>query len=289
MDADVFRIPVGPGALHVERYGHGGAPIVLLHGFGTCSFLWRTVAPQLAEARLTAYAIDLLGHGESDRPFDADFGIDAQAEYLERALTALRVARAAVVGVDLGGNVALRLASERPDRVARLVLIGTLAFDALPGEDIRQLQRNVARFAFRLTRGMFGASPLLTPLLEGSVADPRFMPPRLVGRYLAPFVGEEGVNHLLALARSIRGEDLEDVDLADVRAPTIVACGTSDQWMPADVPEKLAKAITNCRLVQMPGVGRLIPEEAPDELAQLLADFVNPQVRPPQPVEPGAG
>ena len=287
VDADVFRIPVGPGALHVERFGHGGAPVVLLHGFGTCSFLWRAVAPQLAEARLTAYSIDLLGHGESDRPFDADFGIDAQAEYLERALTALRVARAAVVGVDLGGNVALRLAAERPDRVARLVLIGTLAFDALPGEDVRQVQRNVARFAFRLTRGMFGASPLLTPVLEGSVADPGRMPPKLIGRYLAPFVGEEGVNHLLALARSIRGEDLEDVDLADVRAPTIVAYGEADQWMPPEVPERLAREITNCRLVKMPGVGRLIPEEAPDELAHLLADFVNPQVRPPQPVEPG--
>ena len=46
-----LRIPVGSGALHVERVGRAGRAVVLLHGFGTCAFLWRAVAPQLAAAR----------------------------------------------------------------------------------------------------------------------------------------------------------------------------------------------------------------------------------------------
>src|SRR6266576_1432413 len=58
MQADVLRAPVGPGAMHVERYGHGGAAVVLLHGFGTCNFLWRAVAPEITESGNTAYAID---------------------------------------------------------------------------------------------------------------------------------------------------------------------------------------------------------------------------------------
>ena len=77
--------------MHVERYGHGGAPILLVHGFGTCSFLWRGIGPTLATANRTAFAIDLFGHGESDRPFDAQFGIAAQSDYLDRALTAFSV------------------------------------------------------------------------------------------------------------------------------------------------------------------------------------------------------
>ena len=48
MDADLLRIPVGPGSMHVERYGHGGSPILLVHGFGTCAFLWREVGPELS-------------------------------------------------------------------------------------------------------------------------------------------------------------------------------------------------------------------------------------------------
>ena len=49
--------------MHVERYGHGGAPIVLIHGFGTSSFLWRNIAPEIALANRTAFAIDLFGYG----------------------------------------------------------------------------------------------------------------------------------------------------------------------------------------------------------------------------------
>jgi pimeloyl-ACP methyl ester carboxylesterase len=74
--------------MHVERFGHGGTAVILLHGFATSSFLWRNVAPAITEAGHTAYAVDLFGHGESDRPFDADFGIASQAEYLDAAMTA---------------------------------------------------------------------------------------------------------------------------------------------------------------------------------------------------------
>ncbi len=259
--------------MHVERYGYGGPAVVLLHGFGTSSFLWRYVAPQLAEAGYTAFVPDLFGYGESDRPFDADFGIAAQADYVDRAMTALRVARATVVGVDLGAAVALRLATHRPERVERLVLVNPMPLDEFPGRDIRTLQRNTARFALRLTRGMFGAAPLLLPLLEGSVAAPEHMPERLAARYLAPYVGREGVTHLLALARAIRAEELEDVEPAEVRAPALVVRGEEDGWTDDRSVEKIAGALTGSRMVRLAGVARLVPEEAPERLAEEIASF----------------
>ena len=264
--------------MHVERYGHGGAPAVLIHGFGTCSFLWRNVAPTLALTQHTAYAVDLLGYGESDRPFDADFGLAAQADYLERALTALRVARAAIVGVDIGAAIAVRLASLRPERVARLVLINPIGGEDIPGGDIRAMQRSTARFALRVSRGLFGASALLTPILTQSVADPARMPPMLVGRYLAPFVGQEGVTHLLALARAVRPTDLEDLDLTQVRAHTLIIRGEKDVWVDGAVSQQLAANIADCRVVAFAESARLIPEDAPDELASLIASFISPHV-----------
>jgi pimeloyl-ACP methyl ester carboxylesterase len=278
--ADHLRIPVGPGSVHVERYGYGGTPIVLLHGFGTSSFLWRHVAPGLALGRQSAFAIDMLGHGESDRPVEADFGIAAQSEYLDRALTALRVARALVVGVDVGGGVALRLATTRPDRVSGLVLVNTVAFEDLPGRDVRTLQHNTARFAFRVAGGMFAAAPLLAPILRGSVADPANMPDRLVARYLAPFVGRDGVSHLLDLARSLRVEELDELDLGTISVPTLVVWGEADPWADRNVPARLVHAIPHMRLVRLPRVGRLVPEEAPEELTRLILDFV-PQLTQP--------
>lgn len=281
MDPDILRIPAGPGSLHVERYGFGGAPVVLLHGFPTSSFLWRVVGPELVMEGRTAFAVDLLGYGESDRPFDADFGIAAQAEYLDRALTALRVARATVVGVDFGAGVALRLAATRPDRVERLVLVNPIAFDAVPAGDVAALQRSTARYALRAARGILGAAALLTPLLEGSAARGEHMPARLVARYLAPFVGPDGIAHLLALSRAIRADDLEDVDYTHIAAPALVVRGEADEYTEPEVAQRLAAAIPGSQLLRLPGVGRLVPEEDPDQLVDAVLEFT--ERRHPEP------
>ena len=275
MQADVLRVPVGPGAMHVERFGHGGTAVILIHGFGTSSFLWRNVAPAISEAGHTAYAIDLFGHGESDRPADADFGISAQSEYLDAAMTALRVARGIVVGVDIGGDIALRLAATRPERVEKLVLVNTPAFDEIPGKDITQMQRSTAKFAFRTTRGVLGAAPLIEGVLRGSVADPEtHMPVKLIARYLAPFAGRDGVNHLLTLASSITGDDLEDVDLKTIHVPALVIWGEEDPWIDSKMADRLVNALPDGRLVRLPGIGRLVPEEAPERMNSLLLEFM---------------
>lgn len=258
----------------MDRYGHGGQPVVLLHGFATSAFLWRDVGLRLARLRHVAYAPDLFGYGESDRPFDADFTIAAQAEYLDRALTALRVARATIVGVDLGGAVALRLAATRPDRVERLMLVNTPAFDALPGRDVRALDRGTFKFALRLSRSVMGAAPLLTPILERSVVDPaRHMPPRLVARYLAPYVGRDGVAQLYTLARALRTADVEDIQLDTIAAPTLVVRGEQDRWLDDALATRLAAEIPGARLVRVPDAARLLPEERPALMARLIHAF----------------
>ena len=274
IDADLLRLPVGPGSIHVERYGHGGAPVVLLHGFGTSSFIWRNIAPEIALANRTAFAMDLFGYGESDRPFDADFGIASQAELVDRALTALRLPKATVVGLDLGGAVALRLAATRPERVERLFLVNPIALDEIPAGDITTLQRNTARFAFRVSTGILGVAPILGELLRRSVADPADMPDKLIARYLAPYVGEEGLNHLLLLARSVDDEDMEDIELGSIPQPTQIVWGDQDPWVTPKFADRLSESIPGSRLVHLPGVGRLLPEEAPETLVSLLLEFI---------------
>lgn len=274
IDADLLRVPVGPGAMHVARYGHGGRPILLVHGLGTSSFLWRNVAPPLAVANHTAFAVDLFGHGESDRPYDGEFGIAAQSEYLDRVLTALRVPRALVVGCDLGALVAIRLANDHPDRVERLVLVSPPDLSDIPGDDVKLLQRAVRRAPLRQHQGVMGAAPILRPLLEASVADAAAMPDALVGRYLAPFVGRDGVDQLLTVMRSIRAQDLHEEELRTIAAPTMIVAGDLDPWLPTDVAERMTAAIGGeTRLERIPGVGRLVPEEAADELAELILGF----------------
>lgn len=274
LDADLLRIPVGPGSMHVERYGHGGAPILFVHGFGTCSFLWREVGPAFALANRTAFAIDLFGYGESDRPFDAQYGIAAQSDYLDRALTALRLSKATLVGIDLGGAVAMHLAFNRPERVDRLVLINAIAFDDVPGDDVKSMQRNTGRFALKISRGVLGAAPLMRELLERSVADKSNMPERLIARYLAPYVGQDGLNHLLTLARAVDGDDMAEVDLGQLDKPSLIIWGDQDPFVSPTLGDRLADTIPGSRLVRLPGTGRLVPEEAPETLANMILEFV---------------
>lgn len=265
---------MGPGSLNVERYGLGGQAVVFLHGFGTNSFVWRNVGPDVALANLTAFAIDLLGYGASDRPLDGDYSIAAQAEYVDRALTALRMARATIVGLDLGGAVALRLAAIHPDRVEKLILVNPIAFDGIPADDMRTLQKNTAKYAFRITRGVMGAAPLLRDLLRGSVSDPARMPERLVARYLAPYVGRDGVDHLLRVSRAVDRDDLEEIDLRTLPHPTLVVWGDKDPWVSSAIGDRLADTIGGSKLVHLPSSGRLVPEEVPEVFSNLLLDFI---------------
>lgn len=261
--------------MHVERFGFGGTPVVLLHGFGTSAFLWRHVAPMLAVRQMTAYAVDLFGYGESDRPFDADFGVRAQADYLDRALTALQLPTVTVVGLDVGAIVAMTLATVRRDRVAKLVLIGAPPLGDIQGPAIRELQRDTAKHALRLSRGLFGASSLLTPFLEESVDAPRHMPAVLIGRYLAPYLGRDGANHLLALAGALEEEELEELSPPGIRQETLVVRGTRDRWCTKAIAENLADQLPSGRYETVDEVGHLVPEEAPEVLAELVWRFVH--------------
>lgn len=267
-------MPVGPGSLHIERYGLGGPAVLLIHGFATSSFLWRNVGPAIALSNLTAFAADMLGYGASDRPPECDYGIAAQAEYLDRALTAVRVAKATVVGLDLGAAVALRLAASHPDRVERLVLVNPVSSDDMPPEDVKSLQRNTARFAFRVSSGVLGAAPLLRDLLQKSVSDPSHMPEPLVARFLAPYVGPHGVDQLLKTARFVDREDVDEINLRALPHPTLVIRGEKDPWVGPEVSEQLSDTIGGSRLVRLASASRLVPEDVPEVFTNLLLDFI---------------
>src|SRR5262249_37540818 len=144
----------------------------------------------------------------------------------------------------------------------------------VPADDIKTMQRNTARFAFQISRGVLGAAPLIRELLERSVADPENMPDPLLARYLAPYVGQEGLNHLLALARAVDDEDMAGGELNQLDCPSLIVWGDQDPFMSPKLGDRLADTIPGSRLVRLPGTGRLVPEEAPETLTTMILEFV---------------
>lgn len=282
MYTEHLRIPVGAGALHVERLGRAGPAVVLVHGFGQCAFSWRAVAAVLASAGYTVIGVDLLGFGESDRPASAAYGLTAQAEYLERALTALRLGEVSVVGQDSGAEVALVLAARYPRRVQRLALLEPLDPDDLPGPAIRALQRTSALSALS-ANSLFGARPLLEPLLQDAVSDPGRMPERLVLRYLAPWVGRNGAAELLQLASAVTltENNTERSPLAGIEAFTgkvLLWCGGGEAGAAAaprvGAWQALLPAASFAPVVTTRAAGMLVAEDDPDALTTALREWL---------------
>lgn len=103
----------------------GGPPVVLVHGWLSSSRVWDRLAGRLA-LRFTVYSLDLTGFGESDKPLSG-YGVRNGSRLLYAFCAHFGLTRANVVGHDLGGAMAVKLAADHPDVVGRLVLVCTPA------------------------------------------------------------------------------------------------------------------------------------------------------------------
>lgn len=116
-----------------------GAPVVLIHGSGpgvTAYANWRLTLPVLAE-RFEVLAPDMVGFGFTERPDDVQYGLTAWADQIVDFIDALGLDRVSLVGNSFGGAIALRVASEHPERVHRLALMGSVGvpFEITEGLD----------------------------------------------------------------------------------------------------------------------------------------------------------
>jgi pimeloyl-ACP methyl ester carboxylesterase len=108
----------------IDRGPREGSPIVLIHCFTCAIDWWDRVLPTLAKDHRVV-ALDLLGHGGSEKP-GSGYSIEHQAELVAEALRRLGVRDAEIVGHSLGGPVAVALAEQSPQAVDRLVLIDSI-------------------------------------------------------------------------------------------------------------------------------------------------------------------
>lgn len=262
-------IDVGGARLYYYAAGTrgGGEPIVLLHGFPTSSHLWGRVVPHLPEGHRVV-VLDLLGYGRSDRPEGRPLGVKAHAERVVALLDALGIQYACLVGHELGGGVAQAIALRWPQRVSRLALVGSVAYDCWPVREIK-----LARAMLPLTRHLpptWLLSFLRTELMRGY--GDRELGTHSIERYVKPFATPEGrdafVEHLLAL------DPAETAALAprlkDVVAPTAVVAGAHDPFIPLDCAERLARDIPGATLDVLPDARHFIPEESPEALAGVI-------------------
>jgi len=264
--------------VHYVEAGRGD-PVVLVHGLGGSTFSFRYTIPELAQHHRVV-ALDLRGFGYTERPADGDYSLTAQATLVHQVMGRLGIERAAVVGHSMGGNVALRLALDYPERVSRLVLVDAatdheflrrshaadLVMAAAPILSLVTLQR--ARFRRNAIRAV--------------VHDPAFVTPEVVEGYFRPLRMRGQARAFALLARHVRRD--APLALEQVRPRTLVLWGEHDRLVPLARGEELARRLPNARLEVVRSAGHLPLEEQPAICNRLLLEFL----RPPAPAVPPA-
>jgi pimeloyl-ACP methyl ester carboxylesterase len=248
-----------------------GEPIVLLHGFPTSSHLWTRVVPLLPSGHRVV-VLDLLGYGRSDRPLGRDVSIRGHAERTVAALDLLGINYACVVGHDVGGGIAMAMAARWPQRVSKLCLVNSVAFDEWPSREVR-----MAKATLPLTRHLpptWLLSVVRTDLLRGYTDSSEGA--HSIDRYVKPFAGAEGrdafVAHLLALDAA-ETTALEP-RLAAFVQPTAVVWGAHDPFLPAVIGRRLQRAIPGASIDVIPDARHFTPEESPEHVARSIGSLL---------------
>jgi pimeloyl-ACP methyl ester carboxylesterase len=224
---DQFFDSNGVRIRYVEQ-GQGPA-IVLMHGYsGTLDrhFIANGVFADLAKDH-RAIAIDLRGHGKSDKPHDPKAYGEEFARDVVRLLDHLKIQRAHLAGYSLGAFIAGRFATMHPERLLSVVYIAGLPMrdtsfmDSFAAESIKELESDMPFRSLVLALQPPGAKP---------------PPDEEMRKQMAPLVAANDVKAFAALWRGYRTLAVTDEQLAAVRVPSIVITG-SDDLNAAGIPE----------------------------------------------------
>jgi pimeloyl-ACP methyl ester carboxylesterase len=267
-------VDVGGARLYYYAAGSrgGGEPIVFIHGFPTSSHLWSDVVSLVPKGHRVV-VLDLLGFGRSDPPGTADLSLRAHADRVVSLLDALGINYATIVGHDIGGGIAQSLAIRHPTRVARLLLINSVAFDAWPGREVK-----LVRATMPLTRHLPATwilSVLRADLLRGYVVSERGS--HSIEQYVRPFASEAGRDTLVAHLAALDSGETKALEprLKDIVAPTAIVWGAEDPFLPREIGQRLAEAIRGATLDVVPDIRHFTPEEAPERVAQALTSLLS--------------
>lgn len=247
-----------------------GAPVLLLHGIPTWSYLYHEVIP-LLEPHCRVLAPDFLGHGHSDRRDRFDRSLRAQTAMILAFLDALGIERATIVGHDTGGGVALIMGIEHPGRVERLVLSNVVAYDSWPIDDMIALGNPAWRKRSPAEIAEFVASGLPDGLYNRDRLTDEFR-----AGIVAPYSDEEGKISLIRNASALNtNHTMALVDRhREIRAPTLVLWGVRDPWQTIADGERLAHEIPSAKLVRLENASHWLQQDAPEAFARELLAFL---------------
>ncbi len=253
-----------------------GAPVLLLHGEPTSSFLWRKLIDPIVAAGRRAVAPDLIGFGRSDKPDEVGwYSYDRHAGSVAKLVATLDLRELTLVVHDWGGPIGLRFAMENPERVARLVILNTGIGGGRAPSDTWLRFRDVVRAR--------GSSIDPVRLIEAGTVHGLSDEAR--AGYALPFPTPESKAGVRAFPELVPVEPghpntapmnrVRDALRAWTK-PTLVVWGAEDRVLPAALAHAFVDLIPGAEgPVLIEGAGHFLQEDAPDELRAAILAFLD--------------
>ena len=263
-------IRIGPRPYIAVDHAGDGEFVLFLHGIGGNRRNWLPQLPAFSP-HVLAVAWDARGYGDSD-DYDGPLAFSDYADDVPRVLAHFGQTRAHIVGLSMGGRIAMDLAVRYPGLVETLTLCDT--------------HRGFARFsdADRADFVRLRKAPLLAGAEPRDVAVP--VAKSLIGPMAVPGAFEQLVDslsrlHKASYIKSIEASVLGDtsVDLAAIDVPTHVVVGADDPLTPPAVAAEIAGAIAGARLTIIPDAGHLSNIEQPELFNAAVLGFIQEHMR----------
>lgn len=253
-------------SLHLVDEG-SGTPVVLLHAYPCDHSMWDAQAADLVAAGYRVVRPDLPGFGDSPS-LTVEPGLGAFADAVFDALDGCRVSRFVLVGLSMGGYVAMEMLRQQPDRVLALGLVDTKAGADSP----EAVQTRLATAQRAETDGSLAglAQGMLGGLLGTTTLAER---PEVVERTAAFIVAASGAGAAWAM-RAMAARPDSAATLAGFDRPGLVVMGEEDALSSRAEHELMAAALPQGRLVTIEASGHLSAIERPEHVSAALLGFL---------------
>jgi len=239
--------------------------VLLLHGLGVNCNSWLFQIPVLTQAGFRTITPDAPGFGRSTYPGGRAV-INRFVEPIAALIENLQIQQIDVVGISMGGAIALQLALNHPQFISRLVLVNTFAH--LNIFSPRSLPYFLYRFIVVHTLGL--------PAQAKAVAKHMFPYPdqELLRQGLIEQVCQADPQAYRAAMRALARFDVRN-RLGEVQCPTLVITGERDTTVPWEIQDQLADGIHATREVIIPEAGHGVIAEKPDIFNHVLVEFLS--------------
>ncbi|PLT34034.1 alpha/beta fold hydrolase [Bacillus sp. V5-8f] len=257
--------------IYYEQHLHSrtAATIVLIHGFLSSSFSYRTLIPLLCKD-FNVISIDFPPFGQSGKSRRFHYSYQNISLTLLAFLDAIDIKKCILVGHSMGGQICLYMLKNRPELSDKAILLCSSGYLPKSGRLLR-FASFIPYFPRVVKRWLEKSG--VEANLQNVVYNRQLIDDEMRQGYLRPFLNDDIFKALARMVRDREG-DLSEKDLHSLETKFLLLWGKHDRVVPLSVGRRLHADLKNSELIVLDEAGHLLPEEKPELVYSYVKEFI---------------